>query len=152
MNASATDVTNRVSGEPVTSVWLEGGYTSVGDQEWVSVSSSSSSFINASVFVSLPNIPGEWANESFPAIARVRNVVTSGGAVSFETRLYQANDSLCSQEWHVPEAIAPMSLSWMIAEHGAYDVDGHYFMVGSDSITKTDDSTDNVNFPRIDFP
>jgi hypothetical protein len=82
----------------------------------------------------------------------VRNVVTSGGVVSFETRLYQANDSLCSMEWRVPEAIAPMSLSWMIAEHGAYNVDGNYFMVGHDNITKTDDSLDNVNFPRIDFP
>ena len=91
-------MTDLVTGEPVTSVWLEGGYTSVGDQEWVSVSGTSASFVAASVFVSLPNIAGEWANKSFPAIARVRNVVTSGGVVSFETRLYQANDSLCSQE------------------------------------------------------
>jgi hypothetical protein len=72
----------------VTSVWLEGGYTSVGDQEWVSVSSSSSSFSDASVFVSLPNIPGEWANESFFVIARVRNVVIFGGVVLFEICLY----------------------------------------------------------------
>ena len=112
----------------------------------------SSAFVEASVFVSLPNIPGEWANESFPAIARVRNVAVSGGVVTFETRLYQANDSLCSKEWHVAEAIAPMSLSWMVAEHGAYNVSGHVFMVGSDNITKTYDSLDNVNFPRIDFP
>ena len=143
---------NLVSGEPVTAVWLEGGFTSVGDQEWVSVTGSSSSFSSASVFVSLPSVAGEWANESFPAVARVRNVVTSGGVVSFETRLYQANDSSCSKEWHVPEAIAPVSLSWMIAEHGAYNVSGHYFMVGSGNITKTDDSFDNVNYPRFDYP
>ena len=120
---TSTDVSNLVTGEPVTSVWLEGGYTSVGDQEWVSVSGSSPSFSGeASVFVSLPNTPGELASEGFPATARVRNVVTSGGMVSFETRLYQGNDSFCSKEWRVPEAIAPMSLSWMIAEHGAYNV------------------------------
>ena len=149
---TSTDVNDMVTGQPVTSTWLEGGFTSIGDQEWVLVSSSSSSFVEASVFVSLPNTAGEWANESFPAIARVRNVVTSNGVVSFETRLYQANDSLCSKEWHVPEPISPLSLSWMIAEHGAFNVSGNFFMVGKDNVTKTDDSTSNVNFPRIDFP
>ena len=153
ISSEATDVADLITGEAVTSVWLEGGYTTVGDQEWVTVSGSTSSFSSdVSVFVSLPNIVGEWANESFPATARVRHVVSSGGVVTFETRLYQANDSHCSKEWHVPESIAPMSLTWMIAEHGAYNISGHYFMVGSGNVTKTDDSVDNANFPRVNFP
>ena len=155
---SSTDVFDVVTGQPVTTVWLEGGFTSVGDQEWVSVSSSSSGFVDASVFVSLPNIAGEWANESFPAIARVRNVVTSGGVVTFETRLYQANDSYCLKNWSIPRAVDPVSLSWLAVEHGAFNLSGSYFMIGEGEISRASaEAYDAVNrhqyfFSHLSYP
>jgi hypothetical protein len=145
---AVTDLTSLMS---VQQVWLEGGYTLVGGQEWAKVSTSVSTFTVASVFMSLPTIPGRYTNESFPAIARVRSVIVSEGRVSFETRLYQANDSFCSKQWRVPQPIAPMLLPWLVVQHGAYSVSGHYFMVGSANITKTDNSVSDYNFPRINY-
>jgi hypothetical protein len=143
-----------ISDEPVLSTWIEAGFTSVGDQDWTVVSTSITSFTSASVFVSLPGIPGATANVSFPATARVRNVVvTAGVGVSFETRLYQPNGSSCEQgAWRIPEEIAPVTLSWMVAERGAFNVSGHMITVGSGNVSKTDDTYDIINFPRIDFP
>lgn len=144
-------VTNLVTNKPITRVWLEGGFVSVGDQEWVTVSSSAATFIQASVFLSVPPITGESMSKSFPAVARVRNVIISGGIVTFDVRLYQANDSYCSKKWHVPQSIAPLSLSWMVAEHGAFNVYGNYFMVGRTSVSRSDSTLGDTNCPRVDY-
>ena len=70
----------------------EGGFTVAGDAEWVSVSTQYADFKDAVLFVSLPVILGDTSNDGFTAIARVRNVVSSG-QVSFEAKWYQTNDS-----------------------------------------------------------
>ena len=111
-------------------------------------------FDDAVVFVSLPAIPGDTSNDGFASIARVRNVVSSG-QVSFEVKLYQANDSFCSKAWRIPAPISPgMSLSWLVAEKGAFDLDdGKYFMIGSGPISREDaDVTNSNNFQRFNFP
>jgi hypothetical protein len=86
--------------------WLEGGFTDAGDQEWVSISVLLDTFVDAVVFISLPDIAGDTSNDGYPAIARLRKVVSSG-RVSFDVKLFQANDSFCSKAWRVPVAISP---------------------------------------------
>ena len=117
-------------------IWIEGGFIRAGDGEWVSVSTILDTFINAAVFVSLPEIDGDTSSEGYPAIARVRNVVTSG-QVSFEVRLYQANDSFCLKTWSVPQPIdPPLGLSWLAVERGAFNLSGSIFMIGEGEITR----------------
>ena len=148
------EIVDVISDTMLSSEWLEIGSVDVDDQVWVSLSTTLSSFDDASVFVSLPDIPGDTSDEGYPAIARVRNVEVFSGRVSFEVRLYQANDSFCSKEWTVPTVISPpLHLSWLVAEHGAYELSGHYFFVGSGPITRQDgDVTNRDNFVRINYP
>jgi hypothetical protein len=121
----------------VTSFWIEGGYASVDDRGWISISTTYTGFNNASVFVSLPNIPGQTSAEGYPAIARVQQVVPQG-QVSFQTRLFQANDSFCSKQWRIPQYIStPLELSWLVVEHGAFLITDKYrVMVGRGAITR----------------
>ena len=44
-------------------------------------------FVNAVVFVGLPEIDGETSDDGYPAIVRVRNIL-SIGQVSFEMKIY----------------------------------------------------------------
>ena len=142
-----------ISGAVQQEYWLEGGYTDAGDQEWVSVSSLLDTFVEAVVFISLPDVGGNTSDDGFPVIGRVRNVVNSG-RVSFDVKLYQANDSFCSKEWMLPVAISPpVRLSWMVVEKGAWNLTGAFFMVGSGNITRKDsDPTNFENFIRFDWP
>ena len=75
--------------------WIEVGYIDLDDQNWVEVSTNSSTFEDAVVFISLPFT--EDVNHSLPLTARVRDVRNNNGIISFETRLYQPNDSFCSK-------------------------------------------------------
>jgi hypothetical protein len=133
---SYTDVFNLITKAPQTDVWIEGGFVFAGDAEWVTVSTIVTSFIDAAAFVSLPDISGETSDEGYPAIARIRNVVSTG-QVSFDVKLYQANDSFCLKTWHVPQAIdPPLSLSWLVVERGAFNLTGQTFMIGDGEISR----------------
>lgn len=134
-------------------IWIEGGFSPGGDQNWVTVSTVLDTFVNAAVFISLPDIPGETSNEGYPAIARIRNVVTSG-QVSFEMRLFQANDSYCLKTWAIPQAIdPPQSLSWLVVERGAFNLSGAVFMIGEGNITRaTSAPYDPANRHEFAFP
>jgi hypothetical protein len=139
-----------ISKAPVTTNWIEGGYSNMDDQSWTRVTTILTTFVNASVFVSLPDI----GSSGFPAIARVRNVVKSG-QVSFYARISQANDSYCSKQWFIPVAFAePLAMSWLVVENGAYNLSQKVtFIIGSGPITRQDSSTTNsANFIRFIFP
>ena len=136
--------------QPRESVWIEGGFTTAGDQEWRNISTIFNTFENAVVFISLPEIDGETSNDGYPAIARVRNATTSG-QISFEVKLYQANDSYCLKTWNIPEPIFPeLKLSWIVAEQGAFNLTGNYFMIGEGPINRVSaDVTNQSNFVRF---
>ena len=123
---TTTNTINMITKTPQINYWIEGGFTSADEKNWVSISTVLTNFINAVVFVSLPEISGETSSEGYPAIARVRNVVTSG-QVSFQTKIYLANDSFCEKTWYTPKPINPkLKLAWMVVEQGAYNVSNSY--------------------------
>lgn len=133
---SAQVVYNMITKATQEEIWIEGGFVRAGDQEWVTFSTILDTFVNAAVFVSLPDIPGETSSEGYPAIARIRNVVSTG-QVSFDVKLYQANDSFCLKNWTIPQAIdPPVGLSWIAVERGAYNLTGAVFMIGDGEITR----------------
>jgi hypothetical protein len=74
--------------------------------------------------------------------------------VSFQTKIYQANDSFCLKTWRVPTAISTLlDLSWVVVEQGVFDLNGHYFMIGSGDITREDSNVGNGNnFIRFNYP
>ena len=154
-----SDVTNLITQDKVTSTWLEGGVVGISSGAWVSVTTQASAFSGASsVFVSVPDLQGDGGGDTgFPVSARVRNVVTSGGGqVSFEARLYLANDSFCAKTWYVPEAVGAsggVRASWIVAEHGAYEVAGSKFMISEGPITRVDDVPSNdANRITFEYP
>ena len=73
-----TNVYDRILKEPREKIWLEGGFTVVGDAEWVSVSTQFADFEDAVVFVNLSAIPGDTSNDGFAVIARVRAHISRG--------------------------------------------------------------------------
>jgi hypothetical protein len=151
---TTTDVVDLIQRQNMTSYWIEGGFANIDDKSWVRVTTKYNSFMKANIFISLPNIPGETSAEGYPAIARVRNVVSSG-QVSFETKIYQANDSYCSKQWYIPSAIVPgLSMSWLVVEHGAYNLTKNIvFIIGDGAITRQDSVVSNTNnFIRFNFP
>jgi hypothetical protein len=151
---TTTDVQDLIRKTNITSFWIEVGSANVDDQGWISISTTYTGFNNASVFVSLPNILGQTSAEGYPAIARVHWVVAQG-QVSFQTRLFQANDSFCSKQWRIPQYIStPLKLSWLVVEHGAFLIaDKYRVMVGRGAITREDSVVSNQNnFIRFNYP
>jgi hypothetical protein len=149
-----TDVQDLILETNVTNYWLEGGTVFVDDQSWVTITTTYTNFNNASVFMSLPNILGETSAEGYSAITRVRQVMTQG-QVSFQTKIYQANDGNCSLQWRVPQYISPpLQLSWLVVEHGAFFISNLYrVMIGRGGITRQDSSVTNQNnFIRFNYP
>jgi hypothetical protein len=153
VDAVESSVTNMITNTIQEDIWIEGGFARAGDTEWIPVSTILDTFINAAVFVSLPEIPGDTSNDGYPAIAHIRNVVSTG-QVSFEVRLFQANDSFCLKTWSVPQAIdPPVSLSWLVAERGAFNLSGNVFMIGDGNITRATAAPYHISNRHVfDFP
>ena len=145
---------NLVTKTNVTTYWMEGGFANLDDRSWVSISTTQSVFSAPNIFISLPSIPGETSSDGYPAIARVKAVITSSGRVSFQAKIYQANDSYCSKQWRVPRAISPpLEVSWLVVESGAYLLKSYQLMIGNGPITRVDSTTSNLNnFIRFNFP
>ena len=144
---------NMFTNAPPVSTWLEGGFTEITDTYWVHLTTKSNKFKNPVVFISLPDIPGETSSDGYPAIARVCNVITLGH-VTFQVKIYQANDSYCSKEWWIPKIISnPLKVSWLVVEKGAYNLDGNFFFVGSGDVYRVNSiSTDPQNYVRLNYP
>jgi hypothetical protein len=151
-------VTNLITKDKVTTTWLEGGSVEISSSEWVTVTTQASDFSSAAVFVSVPDLQEAGGGETgFPVSARVRNVLTSvDGEVSFETKLYLANDSFCAKTWYVPQDVGVgggVRASWIVAEHGAYDVAGSQFIVSEGPITRVNNVPSNdANRITFDYP
>ena len=92
---SALPPIDMINNSFVENPWIELGYIHLDDQIWVEVSTNTSTFEDAVVFISLPFTVD--VNHSLPVTARVRDVRNNNGIISFETRLYQPNDSFCSK-------------------------------------------------------
>lgn len=157
VSPTTTDTHNLISKQPQLDTWIEGGFILADSSSWVHVSTTLSSFNDVVVFVSVPEISGELqedgTNKGYPAIARVRNVVSSG-QVTFDTKLYLANDSYCANTWYTPKPInPPAKLSWIAVESGAFNVSGKKLFVGKGPITRENsDTTNQNNFVRFDYP
>lgn len=144
---------NMYTNSPPTSIWLEGGFTEITDSYWVHISTKSKKFEYPAVFISLPEIAGETSSDGYPAIARVCNIFTAG-YVTFQVKIYQANDSYCSKQWRIPKKIdPPLKVSWLVVEKGAYNLDGHYFIIGSGNVYRVNSiATDPQNYVRLNHP
>ena len=142
-SSSATDVTDMTTGQAYLPYWLESGFVTVGDESWVSVTTTSVHFKAAAAFVSLPDIPGVTAAEGVNVIPRIRNLDNTG-RVMFEVKLYQANDTACSQTWHVPASIAPQILNWAVIETGTFQISGNSLFIGTGLITREDSNVQNI--------
>lgn len=145
---------NMYTNSPPATTWLEGGFTEISDSYWVHLTTKSNKFKDPIVFISLPEIAGETSSDGYPAIARICNVITTSGYVSFQVKIYQANDSYCSKQWRVPRKIVPsLKVSWLVVEKGAYNLDDHYFFIGSGDVYRINSiASDPQNYVRLNFP
>ena len=153
-----SDALDLISRNYLTTQWMEGGVMTLTDNHWTAVTTSQGGFTEPNVFISLPKLPGIVSNEGVQAVPRVRyvSILTVDGEPghgTFETKLYQANSSLCSKEWRIPTEIGPVTVTWMVANTGAYNVSGHTFFVNQGPITRQDeDSSNGNNYVRIYHP
>ena len=148
-----TNEYDRILKEPRERIWPEGGFTVAGDAEWVSVTIQLADFNDAVVFVSLPAIPGDTSND----------VLNLALPLLLECSMFFHHLARCPLMPHYTKpmtifTLAPISpgvsLSWLIIEKGAYDLDdGKSFMIGSGPISREDaDVTNSNNFQRFNFP
>jgi hypothetical protein len=116
------DVVNMITKENVDvgEYWMASGYADLNDPSWVNVCSIVTTFVDAVVFISLPTLPGANSSDGFPLNPRFNSVVNSN-QVCFDVQLYQANDSYCSKEWHVPEPVVSTRVSWMVVDKGGLE-------------------------------
>mmetsp|Transcript_21247 Transcript_21247/g.35782 ORF Transcript_21247/g.35782 Transcript_21247/m.35782 type:complete len:703 (-) Transcript_21247:179-2287(-) len=139
------------TGDVIASHFMEIGGTSADDVSWVTTSSTLS-FTSPSVFVSLPTTEEKFSSS---LTIRIRNKVVGGdGRVSFDTRVYQPNDTDCSKEWYTPEFLPnPLLLTWVVAEDGAYNFSNEFLFIGQDAISHPSESSSNYdNFKDIYYP
>lgn len=135
--------------------WMEFGYTALDNQNYVHISSSFLNFYDPVVFLSLPDIPGETSNLGYPAVGRVKNVVVerfsrSHSQVTFDAKIFLANSSACSSQWYTPQHIStPISISWIIAERGSWNLTDNFFYVNKGSITREDHTYELYNMKRL---
>ena len=151
---SPGDVLNMITKSVVHNPWMETGRVYLNDQQWVNLTTESSDFSDPAVFISVPSIGTSDTSIGLVVAPRVHNIVVTGGKVSFDVKLYQANDSFCSKQWYIPQEISPdVKVSWIVAEKGAYNVSGNYFMVGSGDINRPSSAgSDDSNAIRVNFP
>jgi hypothetical protein len=144
---------NMFTNSPPSSIWLEGGFTQITDTYWVHISTLTNKFQYPAVFISLPDIPGETSSSGYPAIARICNVI-SHGFVTFQVKIYQANDSYCSKQWRVPtNIVTPLAVSWLVVEKGSYNLGGNLFFIGSGDVYRVNSvATDSQNYVRLNYP
>jgi len=153
-----SDVLNLVTRNYITEPWLEGGVMTLNDLEWTTVTGAVGGFVDPNIFISLPKLPGIVSNEGVSAVPRVRQVsilTVDGdpGHPIFQTKLYQANSSLCSKQWRIPTTIGDVTVSWMAVETGAYNISGNSVFVNHGPVTREDyDPSNNNNFVRINHP
>lgn len=132
---------------------MEGGIAALSDQYWLSIQTQFTDFDNAVVLMGVPEYGGDTYSDGYPAIARIRNVKTAG-QVSFETRLYIADDAFCLKTWYTPQPIIPaVPVSWMVVEQGAYELSLAKFMIGKGLVNRINsDVTNQDNFVKFDYP
>ena len=154
----ASDALDLISRNYLTEPWLEGGVMTLNDMEWTTITGTVGGFTDPNIFISLPKLPGNVSSEGVSAVPRVRHVSTSTvdgepGHAIFETKLYQANSSLCSKEWRIPTTIGDVTVTWMAVETGAYNISGTTFFVNHGPVTRQDyDPGNGNNYVRIDHP
>jgi hypothetical protein len=116
------EIVNLVTHQPVTNIWFEVGFAKISNVDWVSISTFQTTFSKPLIFISHPDLS---STANFPAVPRLRNILQTGGKVSFQTKLYLPNDSYCSKQWYIPQYIQPAKqASWAVFESGAYNVSG----------------------------
>lgn len=77
------------TGVRVTHAWMETGFVDVGDAEWVTVSSIGQEYVQPIILTALPDIGGELYTQGVSTATRIRNVVNTGGQVTFDVKVNQ---------------------------------------------------------------
>lgn len=140
-----------IADAPVSTTWLEIGFTEVDDSSWTNINTTASDFVNPIVFLSLPPVEGETFNDGYPSSLRLNNIVVSNGFVNFDAKVYLPNDGNCSTQWYTFSPIAPkFQISWMVVEKGAYHLLGSTYIISSGSVYRKS-ATINDQFVWIPF-
>ena len=123
------------------------------DQYWLTIQTQFADFDNAVVLMGVPEYGGSTNHGGYPAIARIRNV-NSAGRISFQARLYLANDEHCIDTWYTPQPVVPaVRVSWLVVEQGAYELSLAKFMIGKGPINRIDNvATNTDNFNKFVYP
>jgi len=122
------------SGNFVISSWLEVGSVTVKGDSFTSVTGKVKTFLHPHVFISVPDNGWTGLYSGFASATRLRgitNTTINPGAVSFEVRYVQPNDSWCNYTWWTPIVEPAQSLQFMIMERGHFNLSGAEFDVKS---------------------
>jgi hypothetical protein len=72
----------------VTHPWMETGFVSVNDAEWVTVTSMGTEYVNPVVLTALPDLGGDLYTTGLATATRIRNLVNNAGQVTFDVKVW----------------------------------------------------------------
>lgn len=79
---------DKLTGLELTSPWLETGFLYVDDKEYITITTKSTNFnSNSVVFISLPYLGGDLYTEGLPVTARLKNIISSSGKLTFSVKV-----------------------------------------------------------------
>eukprot|EP01042_Synura_sphagnicola_P004244 gene4244-5367_t len=120
-------LTSGGDGSLIFSKWLEIGKVTVGSDAFVKASGKIPTFINPQVFISLPDQGNAALNSGYSSCFRLNEITNTSlhpGAVSFQVRVTQPNDSWCNYTWWTPVIEPAQRVFFMIIETGHWNLSG----------------------------
>ena len=156
-----SQVTDLQMMSPVTYNWFEVGIESIDDRSWTTLTTKNMAWQKtAAVFISLPDIGGStYDHPSNRFLApKLKNIVRNGdNSISFSVKLVQPNNSACLKTWYQPQYLTQkVPITYVVIQHGAYQLSGTQFMIGDGPITRRDSSAsatvNNGNAVRVFYP
>ena len=153
-----SQVTDLQSMSEVTYNWFEVGIESIDDRAWTTLTTKNMAWQKtAAVFISLPDIGGVTYNDPSNRFLapKLKNIVRNGdNSISFSVKLIQPNNSACLKTWYQPQYLTQkVPITYVVIQHGAYQLSGTQFMIGDGPITRRDSSStatvNNGNAVRV---
>ena len=143
--------------------WLEVGFFYISQKHWSNVLATYTNWTDPVVFLSLPNLAGNYATNGTSVSLRIDKakltfVNKNYKTYAFQAKSYQANDSYCSTGYYYTYDQTHLNdsfIAWMVVERGLFNVSNKAFGINKDKINRTnvnDTASNPYNFRKSFLP
>jgi hypothetical protein len=142
---------------------LEVGFFTINMNTWTTAEVTYTNFKDPVVFLSLPDVPGETAEDGASTSLRINNtkltyVDESTSYFQFDAKSFNVNTSFCTLAndfYTVADlTLSPSLIGWLVVEKGMFSIENRGFIIGTGTITlaNSDIKGDPTNHHTIHTP